>query len=49
MIFISMGKFGQKYYSTSYKIEGDITSMYQYDFLMKLSYIKTIMVLIYII
>lgn len=32
VIFISMGKFGQKYYSTSYKIEGDITSIYQYDF-----------------
>lgn len=40
VIFISMGKFGQKYYSTNYKIKGDVTSTYRYDFCDENAYYK---------
>ncbi|HCU9651294.1 TPA: phosphoribosyl transferase [Staphylococcus aureus] len=32
VIFLAFGKFGTKYYSTNYKIKGDVSSNYTYEF-----------------
>lgn len=39
VIFLSMGKFGIKYYYTAYEITGDVTSSYSYRFLGENPYI----------
>lgn len=33
VIFLSFGKFGRKYYSTKYEIEGDVCDKYEYEFI----------------
>lgn len=33
VIFLSFGKFGKKYYSTNYEIEGNVSETYSYQFL----------------
>lgn len=33
VIFLSFGKFGKKYYSTNYAIDGDVYSIYKYKFI----------------
>ncbi|MFD1453141.1 phosphoribosyltransferase [Oceanobacillus sojae] len=33
VIFISIGKFGQRYYSTNYEIKGDVSETYSYQFI----------------
>lgn len=33
VVFLSFGKFGRKYYSTNYDINGDVSSAYSYNFI----------------
>jgi len=33
VVFISIGKFGRKYYSTNYEIKGDVSETYSYHFI----------------
>lgn len=33
VVFISIGKFGRKYYSTNYEIKGDVSETYSYQFI----------------
>lgn len=41
VVFISIGKFGKKYYSTNYEIKGDVSNTYSYQFVNETLYTES--------